>query len=204
MLSWLFRVAQNCTAARCKQFSEHSFQWRSDISFFAKRDVFIWPNFTQAVRQVILENDFIFVKSKMGTYSREQMEKFYAEHQGKFFFERLASFMSSGPLSVHILAKENGIKEWRALLGPTQVFRAIHDAPNSIRARFGLTDTRNAGHGSDSEESARREIGFFFPEFDQDMWYLDEEQRWRRGKLVFDLERCEHVVVDEQEQQRST
>ncbi|KAL1433789.1 hypothetical protein MTO96_012318 [Rhipicephalus appendiculatus] len=76
--------------------------------------------------------------------------------------------------------------------------------PNSIRARFGLTDTRNAGHGSDSEESARREIGFFFPEFDQDMWYLDEEQRWRRAKLVFDLERCEHVVVDEQEQQRST
>ncbi|KAH8031104.1 hypothetical protein HPB51_012824 [Rhipicephalus microplus] len=135
-----------------------------------------------AVRQVILENDFIFVKSKMGTYSREQMEKFYAEHQGKFFFERLASFMSSGPLSVHILAKENGIKEWRALLGPTQVFRAIHDAPNSIRARFGLTDTRNAGHGSahrsmrfaDSEESARREIGFFFPEFDQDMWYLEQ------------------------------
>ncbi|KAL1433790.1 hypothetical protein MTO96_012319 [Rhipicephalus appendiculatus] len=88
-----------------------------------KPDVCKIPMKLEAVRQVILENDFIFVKSKMGTYSREQMEKFYAEHQGKFFFERLASFMSSGPLSVHILAKENGIKEWRSLLGPTQVFR---------------------------------------------------------------------------------
>ncbi|KAH7974667.1 hypothetical protein HPB49_018034 [Dermacentor silvarum] len=157
-----------------------------------KPDVCKIPMKLEAVRQVILENDFIFVKSKMGSYTREQMEKFYAEHQGKFFFERLASFMSSGPLSVHVLAKENGIKEWRTLLGPTQVFR------------FGLTDTRNAGHGSDSEESARREIGFFFPEFDQDMWYLNEEQRWRRAKLVFDLERCEHVVVDEEEQQCNT
>jgi nucleoside-diphosphate kinase len=63
------------------------------------------------------------------------------------------------------LAKKEAIKDWRALLGPTKVFQTIFSHPESIRGQFGLTDTRNAGHGSDSETSALKEIIFFFPEY---------------------------------------
>lgn len=66
---------------------------------------------------------------------------------------------------MHILAKEEAIKDWRTLLGPTKVFQTIFSHPETIRGQFGLTDTRNAGHGSDSETSAVKEINFFFPEY---------------------------------------
>jgi nucleoside-diphosphate kinase len=56
-------------------------------------------------------------------------------------------------------------KGWRQLLGPTKVFKAIHSHPDSIRGLFGLTDTRNACHGSDSVESVAKEIKIFFPDF---------------------------------------
>lgn len=69
-----------------------------------------------------------------------------------------------------VLAGDNAIAKWRNLLGPTKVFKTIFSHPDSIRGQFGLSDTRNACHGSDSTESARREIGIFFPEFDTDDW----------------------------------
>lgn len=55
-------------------------------------------------------------------------------------------------------------------MGPTKVFKAIYSHPNSLRGLFGLTDTRNACHGSDSPESVRREIGIIFPDFRVDEW----------------------------------
>ncbi|XP_064486507.1 nucleoside diphosphate kinase 6-like [Ornithodoros turicata] len=158
-----------------------------------KPDVCKVPIKLEAVRQLILDHDFTFVKTKVACYTREQMEMFYAEHKDRFFFNRLTSYMSSSPISAHILAKENAIKEWRTLLGPTKVFQAIYEAPHSIRARYGLTDTRNAGHGSDSEEAADREIQFFFPEFNKEKWYSEEEFAFRLHKLCFDKECCVHV-----------
>uniref|UniRef100_A0A8D2M7R6 Nucleoside diphosphate kinase n=1 Tax=Zonotrichia albicollis TaxID=44394 RepID=A0A8D2M7R6_ZONAL len=68
-------------------------------------------------------------------------------------------------------------------MGPTKVFRARHSDPDSIRGAYGLTDTRNTTHGSDSPASASREIAFFFPEFDEQRWYEQEEPRLRRGQL---------------------
>lgn len=69
-----------------------------------------------------------------------------------------------------VLGGDNAISRWRALLGPTKVFRTVYTHPESIRGMYGLSDTRNAGHGSDSIESAKREIGIFFKDFDADQW----------------------------------
>lgn len=71
--------------------------------------------------------------------------------------------MRSGDVVALVLAKENAIKDWRALMGPTNIDTARAQAPQSIRARFATNTTQNAVHGSDSVASARREIRFFFP-----------------------------------------
>lgn len=57
-------------------------------------------------------------------------------------------FLCSGPSEVYILAREDAIKMWRELMGPTKVYQAIYTSPGTIRAEYGLTDTRNATHGS--------------------------------------------------------
>ncbi|CAN8001745.1 unnamed protein product [Ixodes hexagonus] len=166
-----------------------------------KPDVCKIPVKLQAVRRVILDHDFLFVRSKVKSYSKEDIEKFYSEHREKFFFDRLTSYMASGPLSVHILAKEDAVQEWRTLLGPTKVSKAVFEAPLSIRARFGLTDTRNGAHGAGKSahlESAKREMGFFFPEFDPLKWHAEEEPRFLTERLTFDEERCVHVPIEEQ------
>lgn len=74
----------------------------------------------------------------------------------------------SGPTEALILEREEAISKWRELLGPTKVFKAIHSHPDSIRGLFGLTDTRNACHGSDSPESVAQEIQKIFPNFKLD------------------------------------
>ncbi|KAI9138691.1 nucleoside diphosphate kinase [Paraphysoderma sedebokerense] len=101
-------------------------------------------------------------------WSAADAERFYAEHGGKFFFQRLTSYMSSGPFCAMILQRHNdkAIKKWREVIGITQPVRARIHQPHSLRALYGLTDTRNSFHGSDSPETAKREIQFFFPDFD--------------------------------------
>ncbi len=86
---------------------------------------------------------------------------------GRFFHPRLVEFIASDTLRAMVLAHPtDAITAWRALLGPTKSFRAHYEAPNSLRGMYGLTDTRNVAHGSDSPESVRREVAFFFPDFD--------------------------------------
>nr|XP_005496872.2 uncharacterized protein LOC102066627 [Zonotrichia albicollis] len=109
---------------------------------------------------------------------------------GRFFYQRLVEFMASGPMWAYILAHENAVPLWRSLMGPTKVFRARHSDPDSIRGAYGLTDTRNTTHGSDSPASASREIAFFFPEFDEQRWYEQEEPRLRRGQLFHGAQEC--------------
>lgn len=81
----------------------------------------------------------------------------------------------SGPIEVLILAGDNAISRWRNLLGPTKVYKAIYTHPESIRGLFGLSDTRNVCHGSDSIDSAKREINIFFNKFDVDQWLLENK-----------------------------
>merc|ERR1719436_2238191 len=114
---------------------------------------------------MILASGFLVVRSRLTCLTRSAAEQFYAEHRGKFFYNRLVTFMSSGPCQPLILAGQDAISRWRELMGPTKVFRTRFSHPESVRGRFGLTDTRNVSHGSDSEETARAEISFFFPEF---------------------------------------
>ncbi|KFW84709.1 Nucleoside diphosphate kinase 6, partial [Manacus vitellinus] len=100
----------------------------------------------------------------------------------------------SGPMWAYILAHENAVPRWRSLMGPTKVFRARHSDPDSIRGAYGLTDTRNTTHGSDSPASASREIAFFFPEFDEQRWYEQDEPRLRRGQVFYSPEERVHRV----------
>ncbi|XP_073888143.1 nucleoside diphosphate kinase 6 isoform X3 [Macaca fascicularis] len=101
----------------------------------------------------------------------------------------------SGPIRAYILAHKDAIQLWRTLMGPTRVFRARHVAPDSIRGSFGLTDTRNTTHGSDSVVSASREIAAFFPDFSEQRWYEEEEPQLRCGPVRYSPEGGVHYVA---------
>lgn len=93
-----------------------------------------------------------------------EAKEFYGEHEGKPFFANLISFMTSGPIYALCMSKIGAISAWRALMGPTNSKEAREIKPSSLRAMFGTDNTQNACHGSDSTNSARREILFFFPD----------------------------------------
>lgn len=99
------------------------------------------------------------VAMKMLHLSQEQAEGFYAEHKGRPFFEPLVAFMTSGPVIVQVLEGENAILANRELMGATNPQEA---APGTIRADFATSIDENAAHGSDSPESAAREVAYFF------------------------------------------
>ena len=86
-------------------------------------------------------------------------EGFYIEHKGKPFFEDLIKFMTSGPIQVQVLEGENAIFNYREVMGSTNPKEAT---PGTIRADFAESIDANAVHGSDSPESAKREIDYFF------------------------------------------
>ncbi|MCL7040728.1 hypothetical protein MKW94_011547 [Papaver nudicaule] len=83
---------------------------------------------------------------------------FYAEHSGRGFL------IDFGPVVVLVLEKEDAVVDWRALIGPTDASKAKVSHPNSIRALCGMDMERNCVHGSDSRQSATREVSFFFGE----------------------------------------
>ncbi|MBQ0758527.1 MAG: nucleoside-diphosphate kinase [Zhongshania sp.] len=99
------------------------------------------------------------VAAKMLRLSREQAEGFYAEHKGRPFFPALVDFMTSGPVTVQVLEGEGAVLQNRELMGAPNPKDA---AAGTIRADFAESIDANAVHGSDSEESAAREIAFFF------------------------------------------
>ncbi|HWF36107.1 MAG TPA: nucleoside-diphosphate kinase [Solirubrobacteraceae bacterium] len=97
------------------------------------------------------------------TMTRELAEQHYAEHQGKPFFPGLVEFITSGPLVALVLEGEQAIAAARQIIGATDPLAA---APGSIRGDYALEVGQNMVHGSDSPESAAREIGLFFPGLD--------------------------------------
>jgi nucleoside-diphosphate kinase len=99
------------------------------------------------------------VAATMLRLSREQAEGFYAEHKGRPFFPALIDFMTSGPVTVQVLEGENAVLTNRELMGATNPKNA---EPGTIRADFAESIDANAVHGSDSPESAAREIAYFF------------------------------------------
>lgn len=95
------------------------------------------------------------------TVDRETAEQHYAEHDGKPFFESLLEFITSGPLVAAVVEGPRAIAAWRQLAGGTDPVEKA--APGSVRGDFALETQSNLVHGSDSPESAEREIKLWFP-----------------------------------------
>ena len=104
-------------------------------------------------------NGLKIVAAKMQQLSKEQAEGFYAEHKERPFFNDLVAFMTSGPVVVQVLEGDNAIALNRDLMGATNPKEA---AEGTIRADFAESIDANAVHGSDSPESAAREVAYFF------------------------------------------
>ncbi|XP_022123736.2 nucleoside diphosphate kinase 6-like [Pieris rapae] len=141
----------------------------------------------------VLKNKFVVIKTKRLFLDKSTAANFYIEHKDKFFFNRLVTFMSSGYIDLHVLGHTNAIELWRKMLGPTKVYKAQFEDPYSLRGMFGLSDTRNVAHGSDSLTSAEREIKFFFPEFSFYEWHSSNEELYRKGPIIFNKHLFQHV-----------
>ena len=101
------------------------------------------------------------VAAKHMTTGRDLAQQHYAEHEEKPFFGELVAFITGGPLVALVLEGHEAVKAARQLIGATNPLEA---APGSIRGDYGLEVQTNLVHGSDSPESAQREIGLWFPE----------------------------------------
>lgn len=109
---------------------------------------------------MILNNGFRIIGMKMLHITKEQAEGFYAVHAGKGFFDSLTTFMSSGPIVVMALEREDSaIQTWRDLMGATNPANA---AEGTIRKKYASSIEANAVHGSDAEDTARFEMSYFF------------------------------------------
>jgi nucleoside-diphosphate kinase len=107
----------------------------------------------------LLQNGFRIVGMKMLHINKHQAEGFYAVHVHRPFFESLTNFMSSGPIVVMALEKEDAIADYRKLMGATDPAKA--DA-GTIRKKWASNIEHNAVHGSDAEDTARFELSYFF------------------------------------------
>ena len=105
------------------------------------------------------DNGLEIIAAKLIRLSDDEASGFYAEHQGKPFFNALKDFMTSGPVFIQVLQGENAISRNRELMGDTDPAKA---KVGSIRSDFASSIDANAVHGSDSAESAKREIEYFF------------------------------------------
>ena len=116
-------------------------------------------NLTEEIKSIFKKNDFEITSEKKIKISKEEAKKFYIVHQTKPFYEDLCNYLSSGPIVVMILRKENAVLANRELMGATNPEEAKE---GTIRKKFGLSIDKNSVHGSDSEENAKKEIEFFF------------------------------------------
>ncbi|EPR28152.1 Nucleoside diphosphate kinase [Geobacillus sp. WSUCF1] len=110
---------------------------------------------------VLKKKGFQLVGAKLMQVSRELAEQHYAEHKERPFFGELVDFITSGPVFAMVWEGENVIAAARQMMGKTNPQEA---APGTIRGDFGLTVGKNVIHGSDSPQSAKREISLFFKE----------------------------------------
>ena len=106
-------------------------------------------------------NKFTILRMQKMELTTKQAELFYDIHKERPFFRELVDTMTQGPVIVLALEKEDAIRQWRDLMGPTDPLKA---PPGTLRSMFGTNIGSNATHGSDAPETAKKELAFFFPE----------------------------------------
>ncbi len=116
-------------------------------------------NLVGSIIAMAAEKQLSLVAAQLFHLTRKEVENFYYVHRDESFFESLIQFMTEGPIFVMVLQGEKAITDWREIMGATNPSEAKE---GTIRQRFGESIERNAVHGSDTVESARFEIGFFF------------------------------------------
>ncbi len=110
---------------------------------------------------LIEQNDFEIIRMHKVWLTKLNAEAFYAVHKDKPFFQELITFITSKPVIIMLLTKENAIQDWRKLMGATDPAQAEE---GTIRKLFGTSISSNAVHGSDSPQTAIEELSLFFPE----------------------------------------
>ena len=116
-------------------------------------------NLENSIKELFLSNGFKIVEEKKIQNEKSEAEKFYKVHETKPFYDDLCTYLSSGPIVVMILEKNNGILANRELMGATNPSEAKE---GTIRRKYGISIDKNSVHGSDSIDNAKIEIDFFF------------------------------------------
>jgi len=132
---------------------------RTDITFTIVKPTAFENNQLGPIIEIINRNGFKICGLKMVQITREKAELFYEIHANRPFFESLVQYMTSGPVVVAVLQKENAVADFRELIGNTDPSVANY---GSIRKMFAESKQANAVHGSDSDENAEREMYLFF------------------------------------------
>ena len=116
-------------------------------------------NLENEIKDMFINQGFKIIKEKKIQIEKSEAEKFYKVHETKPFYSDLCNYLSSGPIVVMILQKENAVKGNRDLMGATNPKDA---EDGTIRKRYGISIDKNSVHGSDSVDNAKIEINFFF------------------------------------------
>ena len=116
-------------------------------------------NLEGEIKEMFKSNGFQILKEKKIQIEKTEAEKFYKVHETKPFYNDLCEYLSSGPIVVMILQKENAVKGNRELMGATNPKDAEE---GTIRKKYGISIDKNSVHGSDSIDNAKIEIDFFF------------------------------------------
>ena len=116
-------------------------------------------NLDKEIKEIFRNKGFKIVKEKKIQIEKSEAERFYKVHETKPFYDDLCAYLSSGPIVVMILEKENAVSANRELMGATDPKDATD---GTIRKKYGLSIDKNSVHGSDSSDNAKIEIDFFF------------------------------------------
>ena len=116
-------------------------------------------NLQDKIKQEFISKKFEIIKEKKIHISKEEAEQFYKVHESKPFYNDLCTYLSSGPIVVMTLQRENAVMENRKLMGATNPLDAEE---GTLRRKYGISIDKNSVHGSDSLENAKIELDFFF------------------------------------------
>ena len=116
-------------------------------------------NLQDQIKQDFTNKGFVIIKEKNIHISKEEAERFYNVHESKPFYNDLCTYLSSGPIVVMTLQRENAVAENRKLMGATNPRDAEE---GTLRKKYGISIDKNSVHGSDSSENAKIELDFFF------------------------------------------